>query len=138
MSSILTFGIKDQTEDDIFGVVMKTENSNLSFDKLKEMVTRIRDYPDMRDKFDLPMTSEIVDYEIMTIHGMPIGVFVFCNVTRNQWAEDSIEALIKQNPEFEIMKLNDFALARVVDSSCSRMSVEDIVGPWKGIYINQN
>lgn len=134
MAIILTFGIMDYAEQEIYGAVLKSESNDLTFDKLKEMIVRVREHSSMRDKFDLPMASEEVSYAIESVKGVPVGVFSFRDVTRNDWAEDAIGALIEQYPELEIMKLNDEILAEVVDASFSKMSAMDITGPWKGIY----
>ena len=133
MSIILGFLLRDETEKDQAGVVLTTEDDNLNFEGLKQMLLSVINHPDLRDRFDLPSASDELTHDIIAIEGVAIGRFTFHNVTRRDWARDSATVLAKQNPDCKVICLDPTALALVANNSARGLSFSDIAGPWHGV-----
>lgn len=131
MTTIVAFLVKDETEDEQAGVVIRGDH--LSFSDIQSMVNHVGYHNDLRDKFDLPMADYEPTLGLTSVDGVMLAQFVYHNVTRNNWAVDVVKALVEQHPELSITEVSAEGLAALVRSTMKETTLIDLAGEWQGI-----
>lgn len=132
MKFIYAFLIKDADEDVMSGVTVVSKNG-LDFNDIKEMLERVVGTEELQDKFYMRMASDETTYDIVVVGGVPVGRFIFHDVTRRDWALDLPGVLSIHNRDCEITQFTPEALGMVVANTMGVMGLGDIGGDLRGI-----